>query len=104
MKTELETQNTECTRHASGIALLAVGLGVGVVFSMLFAPRSGAETRKVIATKCLNGVETANEKVRQARTQIHQFVDQAQETVSAAVIAQREALGKTDVEKKPQIV
>jgi len=72
------------------------------MFSMFFAPRSGMETRRWIATKCLDGVDAANGKVQQARLRLHELVDQGQQKVSAAVVARREAFAKPEAEAKAE--
>lgn len=100
MRNQTEGQDTkaECTGHGSAVAFLVAGLGIGAALSVFLAPKSGEETRKWIATKCLDGVEAANVKVRQARVRIHELVDQGQQKISAAVIARREAFGKAETE------
>jgi gas vesicle protein len=103
MNTQAEGQNakTECTSHGSAFGFLVAGLGIGAVVSVFLAPQSGVETRKWIATKCLDGVEAANVKVQQVRLRVHELADQGQQKVSAAVAARREAIGKPKVEAKP---
>ena len=102
MKTQAEDQNTktECASHGSALGFMVAGLGIGAALSVFLAPQSGAETRKWIATKCLDGVEAANVKVQQARLRMHELVDHGQQKVSAAVVAGREAIGKPKVEAK----
>jgi gas vesicle protein len=77
------------------MAYLVAGLGIGAALSIFLAPRSGAETREWIANKCLNGIDTANEKVRRTRVQVKELMDQGQEKISDAVLAGREAVGKS---------
>lgn len=74
---------------------LVAGLGIGAALSIFLAPRSGAETRQWLANKCLNGIDTANEKVRKTRVQVKDIVDQGQQKISEAVVAGREAVGKS---------
>ena len=102
MRNQMEDQNekTECTSHGSAFAFLVAGLGIGAAFSVFLAPQSGADTRQWIATKCLDGIDAANVKVRQARLRVHELVDQGQQKVSEAVIARREAFGKAKAEAK----
>ena len=106
MRNQAEDQNakTECTSHGSAFGFLVAGLGIGAALSVFLAPQSGAETRKWIATKCLDGVDAANVKVQQARLRMHELVDQGQQKVSAAVVARREAFGKAKVEAKTEAV
>ena len=81
--------------RTSAVAYLLAGLGIGAALSMFLAPKSGAETRQWIANKCLNGIDTANEKVRKTRLRVKDIVDQGQQTISDAVVASREAVGKS---------
>ena len=101
MKNQVEDQNAkmQCTTsRGAALGFLVAGLGIGAALSVFLAPQSGAETRGWIATKCLNGIDAANVKVRQARLRVHEVVDQGQQKVSEAVIAGREALGKAKAE------
>jgi gas vesicle protein len=96
MKNQMENQNsqTECRPNGGALAFLVAGLGIGAALSVFLAPKSGAETRKWIATKCLDGIDSANMKVREARVRVHELVDESQQKVSEAVTAGREAIGK----------
>jgi len=87
------TSQTGC--RASAFGYLAAGLGIGAAFSIFLAPKSGEETRKWIADKCLNAVDTANEKVRKSRVHVREIMDRGQVQVSEAVAAGREAIGKS---------
>jgi len=102
MKNQAEVQNekTECTSHASGFGFLVAGLGIGAALSVFLAPKSGEETRKWIATKCLDGVDAANAKVRQTRVRVHELVDEGQRKVDEAVMARREAFATAKTEAK----
>jgi gas vesicle protein len=79
---------------ASTFGYLAVGLGIGAALSIILAPQSGEETRKWIASKCLNAVDAANEKVRKSRVHVKEIMDRGQVQVSEAVAAGREAIAK----------
>ena len=100
-QTEDQDAKMQCSSHGSAFAFLMAGLGIGTAFSVFLAPKSGAETREWIATKCLDGIDAANVKVRQTRLRVHELMDEGQQKVSAAVIAQREAFGKAKAEAKP---
>jgi hypothetical protein len=77
------------------VGYLVAGLGIGAAVSIFLAPRSGAETRQWLANKCLNGIDTANEKVRKTRLHVKDIMDQGQQKISDAVVAGREAAGKS---------
>ena len=100
MRNQTEGQDTkvECNSYGSAFGFLVAGLGLGAALSVFLAPKSGVETRKWIATKCLDAVDAANVKVRQARIRMHEVVDQGQEKVSVAVVAGREAIGHAKTE------
>lgn len=86
------TSQTGC--RSSTFGYLAAGLGIGAALSIFLAPKSGEETRKWIAGKFLNAVDTTNEKVRKSRVHVREIVDRGQLQVSEAVAAGREAIGK----------
>jgi len=96
MNTQVERPNatTQAGCHGSTFRYLAAGLGIGAALSIFLAPKSGEETRKWIANKCLDAVDTANEKLRKSRMQVREVVDRGQVQVSEAVAAGREAIGK----------
>jgi gas vesicle protein len=83
------------TNRVSTFAYLVAGLGIGAAMSILLAPQSGAETRQWIANKCLDGLDTANKSVRNTRRQVKDVMDQGQKKISEAVVAGREAIGKS---------
>ena len=97
MKNQCDVQDStiSSSNASSTIAYLIAGLGIGAVVSILLAPKSGAETRQWISNKCLDGVDTANKKVRHTRRQVKDMMDQGQEKISEAVEAGREAIGKS---------
>jgi gas vesicle protein len=99
MRDQCDVQDAAIPRRnrSSAVAYLVAGLGIGAAVSILLAPRSGAETRLWIANKCLNGIDTANKKVLQTRHQVKDMMDQGQQKISEAVVAGREAIGKSKV-------
>ena len=95
MDEQREVQGTAnpCSNGGMTLGCLVVGLGIGAALSMILAPKSGAETRQWIANKVLNGIDTANEKVRRTRLRVKGVVDQGQQTISEVVVAARESVG-----------
>jgi gas vesicle protein len=73
---------------------LAAGLGIGAAFSILFAPRSGEETRNWIATKGFDAIDAANKKVWQSRARLKDVMDRGQLQITEAVEAGRKSIGK----------
>ena len=84
----------EGSGSASKLTWLIAGVGIGAVAAILLAPQSGEDTRDWISTKCHNGIDTAKEKVKRARWQLGDAIDQGQELVTDTVNAGREALEK----------
>ncbi len=62
--------------------------------NVLFAPKSGEETRERDANKCLDVIDAANEKVWQPRLRVRDIMSRGQQEISKAVAAGRESIGK----------
>jgi len=82
----------------SKISYFLVGLGIGALVGILFAPKSGEETREFLAQKAEEGKEYAQKKARELRERAEDLVDRGKnvaarqkESLSAAVEAGREA-------------
>src|SRR5260221_12293091 len=82
----------------SKISFFLVGLGIGALIGILFAPKSGEETREYLAQKADEGKEYAQKKARELRERAEDLVDRSKqvavrqkESFSAAVDAGREA-------------
>lgn len=52
-----------------GLGMLATGIGIGAVTALLYAPKTGKETRKMISRKAEDGVEFVSERGREIRRQ-----------------------------------
>jgi len=82
----------------SKVSYFLVGLGIGALVGILFAPKSGEETREFLAHKAEEGKEYAQKKARELRERAEDLVDRGKlvaarqkESLSAAVEAGREA-------------
>lgn len=82
----------------SKINFFLVGLGIGALIGILFAPKSGEETREFLAQKAEEGKDFAQKKAREIRDRAEDLVDRGKqvamrqkESFSAAVDAGREA-------------
>ena len=78
----------------SRVSYLLVGLGVGVAAGVLFAPKSGKDTRKYLLRKAEEGTKYTQHKVRELREQAEDFVKRGKEvaeSISGAVDAGRDA-------------
>jgi gas vesicle protein len=92
---DVQRATLSSSNRGSTFAYLVAGLGIGAAVSIILAPRSGAETRQWIASKCLNGIDTANKKVRQTRHQVKSILDLGQQKISEAVVAGQAAISKS---------
>ena len=59
-----------------------VGLGIGSVVGILFAPKSGEETREYMAKKTTEGNEYARKKVRELRDRAEESVERGKEMIA----------------------
>ncbi len=82
----------------SKVSYFLVGLGVGALLGILFAPKSGEETREFLAKKAEEGREYAQRKARELRERAEDLLERGKEvatrqkdSISAAVEAGREA-------------
>jgi gas vesicle protein len=85
-------------RMKSKATCFLVGLGIGSLISILFAPKSGEEVRESLARKAKEGNEYARNKVRKLTEQADELVDRGnqlitrkQEQIATAIDAGREA-------------
>lgn len=82
----------------SKVSFFLVGLGIGALVGILFAPKSGEETREFLAQKADEGRDYAQRKARELRERAEDLVERGKQTasrqkesLSAAVDAGREA-------------
>lgn len=89
-------------RDGSSFLWFLAGLGVGAVVGVLYAPRSGDETREVLRSKAQEGGERVRQQARRAREQASDWVDrggdvlnQQKERFRSAYEAGRQAYQET---------
>jgi gas vesicle protein len=58
------------------------GLGIGALAGVLYAPRSGDETRDVLRARAEEGRDYVRTRAREARDQASQWVDRGKDVVS----------------------
>ena len=82
----------------SKVSFFLVGLGIGALVGILFAPKSGEETREFLSQKADEGREYAQRKARELRERAEDLVERSKdiasrqkESLSAAVDAGRDA-------------
>lgn len=82
----------------SKVSYFLVGLGIGALVGILFAPKSGEETREYLSKKAEEGKVYAQRKARELRERAEDLVERGKEVmhhrkeqVTAAVDAGKEA-------------
>ena len=82
----------------SKVSYFLVGLGVGALMGVLFAPKSGEETREYLAKRADDGREFAQKKAKELRDRADDLIERGKDvaarkrdSISAAVDAGREA-------------
>jgi gas vesicle protein len=58
---------------------LFLGAAIGAATALLFAPRSGVETRKIIATKAREGADILASRTKVVAGKTSEFVDRGKE-------------------------
>ena len=69
-------------RDGSSIVWFIAGLGLGAVAGILYAPRSGNETRDAIRSKAEEGRQYMRDRAREAREQANQWVDKSKDALN----------------------
>src|SRR5881227_2065031 len=62
-------------------AYFLAGLGIGSVVGILFAPRSGDETRELLAGRVDEGRDYVNRRTREAKEQAEDLIERGRRTV-----------------------
>lgn len=76
-----------------GLAWFLAGIGVGALAGILYAPKSGRETREDIANGAREGTEYLRTKTRQAAEEVSAFVDRSKDQVGTLVDKSKEQVG-----------
>ena len=63
-------------------AFFMAGMGIGAILALLFAPKSGKETRDFIAQKAEEGKDYMSAKGRELRKQAEETVEKAKDVVA----------------------
>jgi len=66
----------------SGFLWFLTGLGIGAAIGVLYAPKSGRETRDTLLEKAEEGRDLVKERAERARRQAEQWVDKGRDVVS----------------------
>jgi gas vesicle protein len=82
----------------SKVTYFLVGLGVGALVGILFAPKSGEDTREYISKKADEGRDFAQRKAKELRERADDLIERSKDvanrgkdSISAAVEGAREA-------------
>jgi len=84
-----------------GLAWFLAGLGVGALVGILYAPKSGKETREDIAQSAREGTDYLRARSREAAEQVSEIVDKGKAQVGEYVDRGREVVdrGRTQWEE-----
>jgi gas vesicle protein len=96
-------------RDGSSFLWFLAGLGVGAIVGVLYAPRSGDETRDAIRSKAQEGGERVRQQARRAREQASDWVDRGRDVLNQqkeqfrnAYEAGRQAYNETTAPEPPK--
>jgi len=85
----------------SKVSFFLVGLGIGALLGILFAPKSGEETREYLTSKADEGRDYAQRKARELRERAEDLIERSKEimsrgkdSVSAAMDAGKDAYSR----------
>ena len=67
--------------NGNGFVWFLAGLGLGALVGVLYAPRSGSETREAILEQAEEGREFMKTHARQAREQAGEWVERGKDVV-----------------------
>jgi gas vesicle protein len=65
----------------NGLSSFLLGLGVGVGIGMLFAPKSGEETRKILKEKAGEGTEYVKQRSSEMKQTATEWVEKGKEAL-----------------------
>jgi gas vesicle protein len=80
-------------KWSESISVFAVGIGVGAALGILFAPRSGQDTRDVLKESANELVDTANQGFDRAMSATRDWARRAQDGIDEAKDHLRQAAG-----------
>lgn len=96
-------------RDSNSFVWFLAGLGLGGLVGVLYAPRSGSETREALRARAEEGRDYVRERAREARDQASQWADRGRDAVNqqkdqfrAAYEAGRQAYREATTETAPK--
>jgi len=69
-------------RDGNSFVWFLAGLGLGALAGVLYAPRSGSETREALRARADEGREYVRNRAREAREQANQWAEKGREVVN----------------------
>ncbi len=66
---------------SSKLAFFLAGMGIGAILALLFAPKSGEETRRFIAEKTEEGKDYVAARGKEFRRQAEELVEKSKDVV-----------------------
>ncbi|MFI5113918.1 MAG: YtxH domain-containing protein [Terriglobales bacterium] len=69
-------------RNGNSFLWFLAGLGVGALVGVLYAPRSGEETREALRSKAEEGQERVRSQARRAREQAGDWIDRGRDVLN----------------------
>jgi gas vesicle protein len=69
-------------RDSNSFLWFLAGLGIGALAGVLYAPRSGDETRDVLRARAEDGREFVRDRARQAREQAASWADRGRDVLN----------------------
>lgn len=69
-------------RDSNSFVWFLAGLGLGALVGVLYAPRSGSETREVLRARAEEGRDFVRSRAREAREQAAQWADRGRDVVN----------------------
>jgi gas vesicle protein len=89
----------------SKVSYFLVGLGIGSLIGILFAPKSGDETRDYLSSKADEGRDYAQKKARELRERAEDLLERSREVMSRQKDAFSSAVeaGKETYKKEAKI-
>jgi gas vesicle protein len=67
---------------SSKVSYFLVGVGIGALVGILFAPQSGEETREFLVSKADEGRDFAQRKARELRERAEDLIERSKEIMS----------------------
>src|ERR1043165_8983862 len=79
MNTNFSEMNNTTSWVGTNISSFLVGMGIGALIGILFAPKAGNETREFLTQKAEDGRQYAQRKARELRDRANDIVDRGKD-------------------------